>query len=80
MIEQYDHPLRFHVLSDTRKGRKHLVDLSETELGECSCEAFEFKHREAGTRCKHIVAARDHVATVAINSIRKLENGPQPQN
>jgi hypothetical protein len=61
-------PLRFHVVSRSQAGLRHLVDLEEFGgNGQCSCEDFQFRHQpllERGAfaadhlRCWHIMEAR----------------------
>lgn len=79
-IHPYDHVLRFRFESDTRKEIAHVVDLAAWNgFGECSCEDFQYRvlpllHRgEAATRCKHLVAAREHLLGMVISRIMEGE-------
>lgn len=79
-IEPYDHPLRFHVTSETEPGAKHLVDLAENKtFGKCSCQHFEFRIQpliDAGQslmpieRCKHLKAVREDLVDRVIAGLR----------
>ena len=80
-VEPHDHVLRFRVSSETRGAIEHVVDLGEFDgFGECSCEDYQFRilpiiqaQGTAGlTRCKHLTAARLHLADLVIRRI--LEN------
>jgi hypothetical protein len=80
-IEPFDHPLRFHVASDSQPEIKHLVDLSENgTLGKCSCQHFEFRLQpliDAGEitlhpqdRCKHLKAVREHLCNLVVEKLK----------
>lgn len=80
-VTPHDHVLRFRVVSETRGEIEHVVDLGEFNgFGECSCEDYQFRIlpaiKESGTsgltRCKHLTAARLHLADEVIGRI--LEN------
>lgn len=80
-ISAHDHVLRFRFESDTRKEIAHVVDLAGFGgFGECSCEDFQYRilpllHRgEAANRCKHLVAAREHLAAQVIARIMESES------
>lgn len=73
-------PLRFHVTSQTRSERLHLVDLEEWGgFGVCSCETFTYrtqpkvfkgeKKKGYGTDCKHIIAAKVFFAQKIVREI-----------
>lgn len=75
-IHPHDNILRFRFTSDTRADIAHVVDLSEFDgFGECSCEDFQYRilpilvrnePKEGVKRCKHIIAAREHLADQVI--------------
>ncbi len=78
-IHPHDNILRFRFTSDTRPDIAHVVDLGGFGgFGECSCEDFQYRilpvlvRLEPGTRpdglkrCKHILAAREHLADQVI--------------
>ena len=82
IVEPHDHVLRFRVRSETRAAIEHVVDLGEFDgFGECSCEDYQFRImpviREQGTsgltRCKHLTAARLHLADQVIRRILETE-------
>jgi hypothetical protein len=82
-IHPYDHVLRFRFESDTRPEIAHVVDLAAFGgFGECSCEDYQYrillvvlKSGTAGVaRCKHLVAAREHLAEQVISRIIESEN------
>ena len=83
-IHTHDHVLRFRFESDTRKEIAHVVDLAAFEgFGECSCEDFQYRVMPAivrdgigyaGRRCKHLLAAREHLAQQVIDRIRESED------
>ena len=76
-LHPHDHVLRFRFTSDTRADIAHVVDLGEFNgFGECSCEDFTFRLLPAlvrgetpATRCKHILAAREHLLNQVISRI-----------
>lgn len=79
-IYPYDHVLRFRFESDTRPDIAHVVDLAGLAgFGECSCEDFQYRilparmRGEQSARCKHIEAARQHLATMVIARIIESE-------
>jgi len=77
IIEQYDHILRFRFTSQNRPEISHIVDLGEFDgFGECSCEDFQYRIAPALTkgerpaaRCKHLIAAREHLLNLVINRV-----------
>ncbi len=80
-IEPFDHPLRFHVSSETSGSvDKHLVDLAENgTFGKCSCQHFEFRIQpliDAGERlmpldrCKHLKAVREDLVDRVIEGLK----------
>lgn len=83
LIHPHDHVLRFRFESSTRPEIAHVVDLGAFEgFGECSCEDFQYRtlakllrsEREGLTRCKHLLAARAHLADQVISRIIESEN------
>jgi len=77
-IFPFDHVLRFRFESEKRPDIAHVVDLGAFDgFGECSCEDFIYRVRPslvangpAGlTRCKHILAAREHLLGQVIGRI-----------
>jgi len=76
-IHPHDHILRFRFTSDSRADVAHVVDLGEFQgFGECSCEDFTFRLLPALTRgekpafrCKHILAAREHLTDQLISRV-----------
>lgn len=78
-IHPHDHILRYRFTSDTRADIAHVVDLGEFEgFGECSCEDFQYRilpslvrNVDPSTlkRCKHLLAAREHLADQVISRI-----------
>lgn len=76
IIEPYDHILRFRLTSDNRADISHVVDLGEKAgFGECSCEDYQYRiapaltRGETPTRCKHLLAAREHLVNLVIDRI-----------
>lgn len=80
---------RFYVDSKSRPNEPHLVDLESYHWGgQCSCEAFKFKHEPALSRltpkaipddtyrCSHLKAARsyflDEILPRIAESIRRI--------
>ena len=81
-IYPHDHILRFRFESETRPDIGHVVDLGAYDgFGECSCEDFCYRvrpalmRREATTRCKHLVAAREYLVNQVIERITEGERG-----
>jgi len=80
-IHSHDHVLRFRFESDTRPEIAHVVDLASFGgFGECSCEDYQYRIlpvvMKGGTgmaRCKHLVAAREHLASMIISRIIESE-------
>jgi hypothetical protein len=80
-IEQGDSPLRYHVPSETRTGRVHLVELDAyAGIGCCTCEDFQMrrepeikkgnaKSNPPAFRCKHIEYAREHLLEKLITAL-----------
>jgi hypothetical protein len=82
-IHHHDHVLRFRFESTTRPEIAHVVDLGAFEgFGECSCEDFQYrllpkllrKECDGLVRCKHLLAARAHLADQVISRILESEN------
>lgn len=86
----HDHILRFRFESETRPDIGHVVDLGGyAGFGECSCEDFCFRVRpvlaartrnglnefEDVKRCKHLVAAREHLLRQLIERVTEGERG-----
>ena len=76
-------PLRY-LVQDRRGGRWHLVDLGH-DAGACGCEDFEFRSTAAAAlgngpyRCKHVLAARNHLTDEVIASVKtRLDTLSQP--
>jgi len=71
--------LRFFVASESDGETEYLVDLAELwGNGRCDCYHFRCrleprikKHPGLALRCKHIIAARDHLADRVIASVMK---------
>lgn len=82
-----DGPLMWRVTSASRHGIEHLVDLgSWNGFGACSCEAFQFnqaaklRHGEhPGSRCKHILRAREAFTDTMVASLASRENQKRNQ-
>jgi hypothetical protein len=78
-LHPHDHILRFRFTSDSRDDIAHVVDLGGFDgFGECSCEDFQYRILPSLTRndptaglkrCKHIIAAREHLADQVIARI-----------
>lgn len=76
-LHPHDHVLRFRFTSDSRKDIAHVVDLGEFDgFGECSCEDYTFRilpqlvrGEIPATKCKHILAAREHLTNELISRI-----------
>lgn len=79
-IHPHDHVLRFRFESEARPDIAHVVDLGAFGgFGECSCEDFVYRLRPAlcGSqaptdslrRCKHLIAAREHLLDQVIARI-----------
>ena len=71
-------PFEWIVRSETRKEIEHLVNISARGgNGDCSCEAFQFRHVPnlkrgmAVSRCKHIKAAREAFTDYIIKTLEK---------
>jgi|6_EtaG_2_1085325.scaffolds.fasta_scaffold168186_2 hypothetical protein len=84
MITPWDN-LRFMVPS--RNGEKdYLVDLAEYDgNGSCNCSHFKFRLEskvklgvKRHMRCKHIVAARDYLASALIERMSDAEEKTEP--
>ena len=81
-IHRFDHPLRFWVLSQTRHGLQHLVDLTGyRNNGQCTCEHFKFRCEPELSRgavpstllrCNHIEQARDFFINEMLTRIAKI--------
>jgi hypothetical protein len=80
-ILPHDHILRFRFVSEARPDISHVVDLGAFDgFGECSCEDFQFRLLPAlsrglaatGTRCKHLLAARE---TLLAELIARITDG-----
>ncbi len=86
----HDHVLRWRFESASRPDVSHVVDLAAYGgFGECSCEDFcyrvrpalmaddgTFTSRAAGVqRCKHLLAAREHLLDLVIARVREGERG-----
>lgn len=68
LIQPYDNPLRFLIQSGSRAEVSFLVDLAEEE---CSCEDWQFRSQgTAGYRCKHVLAAREHLLNLVIDRLK----------
>jgi hypothetical protein len=77
-IHPHDHILRFRFESEARPDISHVVDLGAFGgFGECSCEDFQFRLLPAlsrhqsptGSRCKHLLAAREALLGQLIDRI-----------
>lgn len=83
-IHPHDHVLRYRFESDTRPDIAHVVDLGANDgFGECSCEDFVYRIQPAiraklpnTQRCKHLVAAREHLLNQVIARITETEFTP----
>lgn len=85
-LEARPHPdgaLRWIVTSRSRPEIEHLVDLdSYAGIGHCSCEHFQFRiepdlregrRRQGGTRCSHILVARNAFTDAMIQTIATIK-------
>lgn len=79
-VEDIGERLRFHVRSETKpQSEFYLVDLGQNEQwGWCTCKHHATRLqpylKEGITlptkdRCKHVMAARDHIASVFISAV-----------
>ena len=61
--------LRYFVTSNSDPQDRYLVDLLS---GECGCIDYGVRHREEGTDCKHLRAAKRYFANEILSEIRRL--------